>query len=639
MSNSLFENIRVLYSNWFKPIRGDTHADRLNSFYETQAGAYDNFRENFLHGRKPMLAAAAARLEEERDIIWVDMGGGTGYNVELMENIMGSLNSFKKIIVVDLCHPLCEVAKQRVQKKGWTNVEVVEGDVCKFSLPEGVKATFVTFSYSLSMIPPFYDAIDNAVSIMAENALFGVADFYVSDKFDAPSRQNSTISRLFWKSVFDLDGIYLDPARRQYLDHKISKEYEFNDAGHIPFVPVIQAPFYIWLGRVHHDNRLHPAVSTVRPGKGFPSTFIYSMTWEDPTEDAKVFPIDSADSVLSLTSGGCNLLDMLLDGPRKVTGVDLNPAQNHLVELKKVAIKRLEYEDFWKMFGDGKHENIRALYDERLAPFLSQDAHVFWSKRLHYFDHCFYYYGAMGWLVYAIQKLGPIMGFDQDVKNLLECGDLDQQWTIWNTRLRWKIMGFSRLMDNPIALWMFNGVPKNQMDMLRAEGSLVDYNARVFDQVVKNSNLKKDNYFYRVVMSGRYTQECCPRYLKREHFLRLKNERLVDRLELRTDSFKNVLKDGQYSKIVLMDHLDWLTKDYVRDFAKDLAAHVVKGGKLIWRSASRQPWYAEFIKDAGFSVRRVSFDSQYMDRVNMYASFYLAEQTNGVETDVGYSST
>lgn len=38
----------------------------------------DNFRANFLWGRKPMLAACAARLQDRSNMIWVDLGGGTG---------------------------------------------------------------------------------------------------------------------------------------------------------------------------------------------------------------------------------------------------------------------------------------------------------------------------------------------------------------------------------------------------------------------------------------------------------------------------------------------------------------------------------------------------------------------------------
>jgi len=152
---------------------------------------------------------------------------------------------------------------------------------------------------------------------------------------------------------------------------------------------------------------------------------------------------------------------------------------------------------------------------------------VFWSERLHYFDECFYHYGAMGWLIYLIKYLGPVFRMDQDVKDLLEAGSTEKQGEIWDTKLRWKILAFTRLMDNPAALWVFNGVPQNQLNMLRSEGTLVQYNERVFDQAVKNSILKTENYFYRVCLTGKYTKECCPRYLKEEHFNKLKNEKLV----------------------------------------------------------------------------------------------------------------
>lgn len=43
--------------------------------------ADDNFRSKFLWGRKPMLAACAARLAERNDLVWVDVGGGTGVRI------------------------------------------------------------------------------------------------------------------------------------------------------------------------------------------------------------------------------------------------------------------------------------------------------------------------------------------------------------------------------------------------------------------------------------------------------------------------------------------------------------------------------------------------------------------------------
>ena len=40
--------------------------------------ADDRFRASFLWGRRPMLAASAARIRDMEDLVWVDLGGGTG---------------------------------------------------------------------------------------------------------------------------------------------------------------------------------------------------------------------------------------------------------------------------------------------------------------------------------------------------------------------------------------------------------------------------------------------------------------------------------------------------------------------------------------------------------------------------------
>lgn len=46
---------------------------------------------------------------------------------------------------------------------------------------------------------------------------------------------------------------------------------------------------------------------------------------------------------------------------------------------------------------------------------------------------------------------------------------------------------------------------------------------------------------------------------------------------------------------------------------------------MIWRSASMRPPYAKHIAAAGFDVRCLQRASDgYMDRVNMYSSFYMA---------------
>ncbi|BBN19278.1 hypothetical protein MPTK1_8g09310 [Marchantia polymorpha subsp. ruderalis] len=252
--NNIVNDLQVLKTIWFSKISGDSHKERLENFYGPQADAYDHFRAKFLHGRRGMIKACAAKINnlgERPGLVWVDLGGGTGENVDMMAEYV-DLSKFEKIYVVDLCGPLCEVSKKKAQTRGWKNVEVVEADVCEFE-PESKRATLVTFSYSLSMIPPFMAAVDKALSYLDQAVgILGVADFYTSMKYDSLDRQHGYLTRWFWRAIFDMDNIELGPERRLYLDHTLERVYEENKSGGIPYVPFLKVPYFIWLGRVRH---------------------------------------------------------------------------------------------------------------------------------------------------------------------------------------------------------------------------------------------------------------------------------------------------------------------------------------------------------------------------------------------------
>ena len=152
---SFIADMKILYHMLAKPVRGDSHAQRMESFYGGQAKNYDDFRKRLLRGREELWQ----QIPKPEGGIWVDMGGGTGANVE---NFGSEISRLGKIYVVDLSTSLLQIASDRFQQKGWTNVEAVEADATKYCPPEG-GADVVTFSYSLTMIPDWFAAIDNAV--------------------------------------------------------------------------------------------------------------------------------------------------------------------------------------------------------------------------------------------------------------------------------------------------------------------------------------------------------------------------------------------------------------------------------------------------------------------------------------------
>ena len=67
---------------------------------------------------------------------------------------------------------------------------------------------------------------------------------------------------------------------------------------------------------------------------------VYNTCWEDPRLDRVALDLGPDDTLLVVTSAGCNVLDYALTGPRRIHAVDMNPRQNALLELKLAAITR-----------------------------------------------------------------------------------------------------------------------------------------------------------------------------------------------------------------------------------------------------------------------------------------------------------
>jgi len=75
---SFFAELKTLYSVTLKRFHGADAAARVESFYEGQAENFDDFRKRLLHGRRDLFVS----IEAPPGGVWVDMGGGTGWNLE-----------------------------------------------------------------------------------------------------------------------------------------------------------------------------------------------------------------------------------------------------------------------------------------------------------------------------------------------------------------------------------------------------------------------------------------------------------------------------------------------------------------------------------------------------------------------------
>ncbi len=248
--SSRWSDLKILWHLTMAPVRGATHAQRLESFYSGQAGNYDAFRARMLHGRRELIES----IDFPPGGVWVDLGAGTG------ENLLAACrraNLLSEIHLVDLSPSLLAVAPKNAARAGLDCVLTHLADATRFEMePESVDV--VTCSYSLTMIPDWFEALAAAERMLRPGGTIAVVDFYVSRKFVAEDlRQHSWLQRAFWTHWFAADNVHLTSDHIAMLHRRFERKRFEERFGKIPYLPWIRAPYYQFLG-TKPNNR--PAV-------------------------------------------------------------------------------------------------------------------------------------------------------------------------------------------------------------------------------------------------------------------------------------------------------------------------------------------------------------------------------------------
>ncbi|MFM7115300.1 MAG: DUF3419 family protein [Planctomycetota bacterium] len=376
------------------------------------------------------------------------------------------------------------------------------------------------------------------------------------------------------------------------------------------------------------------------------NNLVYNTCWEDPRLDRQALELTSQDNVLVITSAGCNALDYAHCQPNHVYAVDMNPRQNALLDLKKAGIKGLEFDDFFRMFGDGRLPGARKIYQSRLRSLLPDWSRGYWDSKIKWFDNprsTFYFRGTSGFFA-RLMKIytDKIIKVRPYLERMLDTDSLEEQQSIYNKHVRNKfwsgLMKFALNRDTTMAML---GVPRAQRRQIEStySGDLVKYIQECLEGVFLKLPMK-DNYFWRVYMNGCYSRTCCPEYLLEANFQKLKSG-LVDRVSTHTDSVQGFLEkhNGTISRYILLDHMDWLSDHFFPLLEGEWQAIVNRAAPqtlMLWRSGGFNTDFIHQVKvQVNGKVRAADELLQYnkelaeklhqLDRVHTYGSFYIAD--------------
>lgn len=360
---------------------------------------------------------------------------------------------------------------------------------------------------------------------------------------------------------------------------------------------------------------------------------IYNSCWEDPRIDRELLQLDSESRVMMLTSAGCNALDYLLDDPREVHCVDINPAQNALLELKIALIANGNFQLLWDFFGNGFKQTAELTYHRQLRRVLSPGAQRYWDDHINYFVPTstyptFYFRGASGNIARLIRNHIQRKRLYPQILKLLNAESLEEQAfyfekiepQLWDNFAKW-------LINRKATMTMF-GVPFAQSKMIKDKyrGGILHYIRQSLQRIFTKLPMR-DNYFWRVYLTGSYSSHCRPNYLRKNHFQTL-NQR-VNRIQVHNSSLLQYLKlsSGTYSHFILLDHQDWMAHTQPKQLAEEwqqILSKAESGSRILFRSAgSAYDFLPNFIFDQIELHPQKTSALHQKDRVGTYESTHL----------------
>lgn len=134
--------------------------DSLQDLYRKRAGAYD-FSANlyyligFRETRYRKQAITELKLGSGNTV--VEVGCGTGLNFKYLQRALGESG---RLIGVDLTDAMLDQARDRIDKNGWQNVELVRCDAADYAFPKNING--VISSFALTLVPEFEAILERA---------------------------------------------------------------------------------------------------------------------------------------------------------------------------------------------------------------------------------------------------------------------------------------------------------------------------------------------------------------------------------------------------------------------------------------------------------------------------------------------
>jgi len=329
------------------------------------------------------------------------------------------------------------------------------------------------------------------------------------------------------------------------------------------------------------------------------SGLVYAQIWEDPDVDMEAMDLHEGARIVTIGSGGCNMLAYLSRRPASIDVVDLNPNHVALNRLKLAAFRHLpDHASVRRLLAEqGTTTNVR-MYDRHVAPNLDTATRNYWEtrglngrRRISVFNRNIYRTGLLGRFIAIGHLIARIHGVR--LEELAETRSLREQRLFFDSRI-------APLFDKPLIRWLTRrksslfglGIPPQQYDELASladDGTIAPVLRHRLEKLCCHF-LLRDNYFAWQAFMRRYPKPeegILPTYLHESHYPAIRQS--VDRVTVHHANFTELLANkpaGSVDRYVLLDAQDWMTEQQLNALWTEITRTASDGARVIFRTAA-----------------------------------------------------
>ncbi len=324
--------------------------------------------------------------------------------------------------------------------------------------------------------------------------------------------------------------------------------------------------------------------------------FVYNQIWEDPVVDLAALALGPEHRLITIASGGCNVVNYLAANPAKIIAVDLNPNHIALTKLKLAALQNMpNYDTFFRFFGQANDKANRPAYDKYLRKTLDDETREYWEKsrplrgkRINMFGKNLYRYGLLGRFIGILHAVAKLHG--KKLEPILQARTPEEQRRLFERDIAplFNYKSIKLLSKSPVSLYAL-GIPPAQYDELVAAGDPVSVLRERVERLACDFPIN-ENYFAWQAFGRGYdveNKEGVPDYLRADVYDVIRTR--TDKVEVHHASLTDFLEaqpPQSLHRYVLLDAQDWMNNDQITALWREIdrTAHA-RDARVIFRTA------------------------------------------------------